>query len=304
MAQADSASGASSRPLRTIVKVLSIVLAALSALVALGGYLWVRPFRLLLKDPIPPDVSAEDVYFPSHDGTRLHGLYMASRPGSPVLLLCHGYFKSVAEPFELACELNRLGYQVLLIDFRACGLSDGRFTTLGYREVLDLLGAVDYLRARLGDLPIGVLGISMGAVAAIMTAPECSYIKAMVVDSAYADLDSAIGKKLADFLRLPFLVFLGWVSIRLGEWISQGNVAAVRAVDYVGRLAPRPLLIIYGELDDYLPSDHPQRLFDAANEPKELWLAPGSGHAMARLDHPQEYVRRVQAFFGRYLSSA
>jgi pimeloyl-ACP methyl ester carboxylesterase len=304
MAQADSAPGASSRRLRTTVKVISVVLAALGALVASVGYLWVKPLRLLLEQPIPPDVSVEDVYFPGRDGTRLHGLYMAGRPGRPVLLLCHGYFKSVAEPFELACELNRLGYQVLLIDFRACGLSDGRFTTLGYREVLDLLGAVDYLRARLGDLPIGVLGISMGAVAAIMATAECPHVEAMVVDSAYADLESAIGKKLADYLRLPFLVPLGWVSIRLGEWVSQGNVAAVRAVDYVGRVAPRPLLLIYGELDDYLPSDHPQRLFDAANEPKEMWLAPGSGHAMARLDHPQEYVQRVQAFFGRYLSSA
>jgi pimeloyl-ACP methyl ester carboxylesterase len=304
MAQADSAPGASSRWFRTTVKVISMVLAALAAIVASAGYLWVKPFRLRLEEPIPPDVSVEDVYFPSRDGTRLHGLYMAGRPGCPVLLLCHGYFKSVAEPFELACELNRLGYQVLLIDFRACGLSDGRFTTLGYREVLDLLGAVDYLRTRLGDLPIGVVGISMGAVAVIMAAAECPDIEALVVDSAYADLESAIGKKLADYLRLPFLVPLGWVSIRMGEWISQGKVAAVRAVDYVGSLAPRPLLIIYGELDDYLPSDHPQRLFGAANEPKELWLAPGSGHAMARLDHPQEYVQRVQAFFGRYLSPA
>ena len=304
MAQADSAPGASSRWLRTTVKGISVVLAALGALVASAGYLWVKPFRLLLEEPIPPDVSVEDVNFPSRDGIRLHGLYMAGRPGQPVLLLCHGYLKSVAEPFELACELNRLGYQVLLIDFRACGLSDGHFTTLGYREVLDLLGAVDYLRARLGDMPIGVLGISMGAVAAIMAAAECPDIEAMVVDSAYADLESAIGKKLAEYLRLPFLAALGWVSIRVGEWISQGNVAAVRAVDYVGRLAPRPLLLIYGELDDYLPSDHPQRLFDAANEPKEMWLAPGCGHAMARLDHPQEYVQRVQAFFGRYLSSA
>lgn len=304
MAQADSAVRAGSHWLRTTVKVISLVLAVLAALVACAGCLWVKPRRLLLEEPIPPDVSVEDVYFPSRDGTRLHGLYMAGRAGYPVLLLCHGYFKSLAEPFELACQLNRLGYQVFLIDFRACGLSDGRFTTLGYREVLDLLGAVDYLRARLGDLPIGVLGISMGAVAAIMAAAECPHIKAMVVDSAYADLESAIGKKLVDFLRLPFLVPLGWVSIKVGECISQGKVAAVRAVDYVGRLAPRPLLLIYGELDDYLPSDHPQRLFDAANEPKELWLAPGSGHAMARLDHPQEYVQRVQAFFECYLSSA
>jgi dipeptidyl aminopeptidase/acylaminoacyl peptidase len=304
MAQAGSAPGADSHWLRSIVKVISVVLAALAALVASVGYLWVRPLRLLLEEPIPPDVSVEDVRFASRDGIRLHGLLMAGRPGYPVLLLCHGYFKSVAEPFELACELNRLGYQVLLIDFRACGLSDGRFTTLGYREVLDVLGAVDYLRLRLGDLPIGVLGISMGAVAAIMAAAECPHIKALVIDSAYADLESAIGKNLADYLRLPLLVPLGWASIRLGEWISHGNVAAVRAVDYVGRLAPRPLLLIHGELDDYLSSDHRQRLFDAADEPKELWLAPGSGHAMARLDHPGEYVQRVQAFFGRYLRPA
>jgi pimeloyl-ACP methyl ester carboxylesterase len=304
MAQAGSAPGGDSHWLCSIVKVISVVLGALAAVVASVGYLWVKPLRLLLEEPIPPDVSVEDVHFPSRDGTRLHGLLMAGQRGYPVLLLCHGYFKSLAEPFELACELNRLGYQVLLIDFRACGLSEGRFTTLGHREVLDVLGAVDYLRLRLGELPIGVLGISMGAVAAIMAATECPHIKALVVDSAYADLESVIGKKLADYLRLPLLVPLGWASIRFGEWISQGNVAAIRAVDYVGRLGPRPLLFIYGELDDYVPSDHPQRLLDAANEPKELWLVPGSGHAMARLDRPQEYVRRVQAFFGRYLASA
>jgi dipeptidyl aminopeptidase/acylaminoacyl peptidase len=304
MAQAGSAPGADSHWLRSIVKVISVVLAALAAVVASVGYLWVKPLRLLLQEPIPPDVSVEDVHFPSHDGTRLHGLLIPGQPGYPALLLCHGYFKTLAEPFELACELNRVGYQVLLIDFRACGLSDGRFTTLGHREVLDVLGAVDYLRLRLGELPIGVLGISMGAVAAIMAATECPHIKALVVDSAYADLESVIGKKLADYLRLPLLVPLGWASIRFGEWISQGNVAAIRAVDYVGRLGPRPLLLIHGELDDYVPSDHPQRLLDAANEPKELWLVPGSGHAMARLDHPQEYVQRVQAFFGRYLASA
>ncbi|MGQ9571766.1 MAG: alpha/beta hydrolase [Dehalococcoidia bacterium] len=304
MAQADSAPREGSHWPRTIVKAIGATLAAVGALVVTAGYLWVRPLRLLLEEPVPPDVSVEDVYFPSRDGIRLHGLYMRGRPGFPALVICHGYFKSVAEPFEVACELNRLGYQVLLIDFRACGLSDGRFTTLGYKEVLDVLGAVDYLRARQGDSPIGVLGISMGAVAAVMAAAECPHIKALVVDSAYADLETAIGKKLADILHLPLLVPLGWAAIRVGERISGGNVGAVRAVDYAGRFAPRPLLFIYGELDDYLPSDHPQRLFEAASEPKELWLAPGSGHAMARLDHPQEYVQRVEAFFRRYLSLA
>ena len=289
------------RWLPTVLKVFSAALAALGVLLVGAGYLWVRPPRLRLKEAIPPDVSVEDVYFASGDGIRLHGLYMGGRSGFPALLVCHGYFKSVAEPFRMGCALNRLGYHILLIDFRACGLSEGRFTTLGYREVLDVVGAVDYLRARLPDRPIGVMGISMGAVTAILAAPQCPAIRAMVVDSAYADLESAIEGKMTDILRLPGLLPLGWVSIRLGEWLSGGCVADVRAVDYVGRFAPRPLFLIYGERDDYLPSDHPQRLFEAAGEPKELWLAPGSGHAMARLDHPQEYVERAHAFFSRHL---
>ncbi|MDP2948210.1 MAG: alpha/beta fold hydrolase [Chloroflexota bacterium] len=199
------------------IKATALALVALAGLLAWVGYLWVRPRRLFLEEPIPPDISAEDVYFASRDGTRLHGLHLVGQPEFPALLLCHGYFKSLAEPFQLACDLNRLGYHLFLIDFRACGLSGGRYTTVGYREVSDVLGAVDYLRARLGDGAIGVVGISMGAVAAIMAAADCLDIGAMVVDSAYADLESAIEEKIADIVRLPFLVLLGWVSSGWGN---------------------------------------------------------------------------------------
>ena len=276
--------------------------AGLAGLVAWVGYIWVKPPRQLLTELVPADISPEEVCFPSRDGFRLHALFLPGRPGSPALLLCHGYYRSLAEPFPVGCELNRLGYHVLLIDFRACGRSSGRFTTLGYREVADVLGAVDYLRCRLGQRPLGVLGISMGAVAALIAAPDCPSIAAIVADSAYADLESTIRHKMRKFLRLPLLMGLGWASIRIGEWLSGGNVAAVRAVDAAARLAPRPLLLIHGEKDDYLPPDNAQQLFQAAGEPKELWLAPGSGHAMARLDHSREYVERVHAFFQRYLA--
>jgi dipeptidyl aminopeptidase/acylaminoacyl peptidase len=287
--------------LSRLPKLLLAIVPGLAASVAAAGYLWVKPPRLLLTEPAPPGIHAEEVYFSSRDGLRLHGLYLAGQAGSPVLLLCHGYYRSLAEPFSLGCELNRLGYHVFLFDFRGCGRSGGRFTTLGYREVADVLGAVDYLHERLGQRPLGVLGISMGAVAALRAAPNCPMIAAIVADSAYADLKDTIRHKTAETLRLPFLVGLGWASIRVGEWLSGGNLAAVRAVDAAARFAPRPLLLIHGERDDYLPPDNAQRLFQAAGEPKELWLAPGSGHAMARLDHGREYVERVHAFFQCWL---
>jgi pimeloyl-ACP methyl ester carboxylesterase len=287
--------------LSRLLKFLLAISSGLAAAVVAAGYLWVKPPRLVRTEPVPPDISPEEVYFPSRDGLRLHGLYLAGRDGSPALLLCHGYYRSLAETFSLGCELNRLGYHVLLFDFRGCGLSGGHLTTLGYREAADVLGAVDYLRWRRDETPLGVLGISMGAVAALRAAPDCPAIAAIVADSAYADLEDTIRHKTREILRLPFLVRLGWVSIRIGERLSGGDLAAVRAVDAVARLAPRPLLFIHGERDDYLPPDNAQRLFQAAGESKELWLAPGSGHAMARLDHSREYVERVHAFFQRWL---
>jgi alpha-beta hydrolase superfamily lysophospholipase len=285
-----------------LLKLLPAIGACLTGMVAVAGYLWVKPPRLLLTEAVPPDVSPEEVYFPSRDGLRLHGLYLGGRPGSPGLLLCHGYYRSLAEPFALACDLNRRGYHVLLVDFRACGRSEGRFTTVGYREVEDVLGAVDYLRSRIGGAPLGVLGISMGAVAVLRAAPDCPTIAAVVADSAYADLEDTIRHKMREVLRLPLLMGPGWACVRVGERLSGGDWAAVRAVDAVGRLAPRPLFLIHGEGDDYLPPGNAQRLFEAAGEPKELWLVPGSGHATARLDHSREYVERVHAFFQRWLT--
>jgi dipeptidyl aminopeptidase/acylaminoacyl peptidase len=286
--------------LSRLLRLLLALGAGLAAMVAWAGYLWVKPPRLLLTESVPPDIFPEEVYFPSRDGLRLHGLYLAGRDSLPVLLLCHGYYRSLNETFSLGCEMNRLGYHVLLFDFRGCGLSEGRFTTLGYREAADVLGAVDYLHERLGRRPLGVLGISMGAVAALMAA-DCPDIAAVVADSAYADLKDTVRHKTSDVLRLSFLVGVGWASIRIGEWLSGGDLAAVRAMDAVVGLPPRPLLLIHGEKDNYLPPDNAQRLFQAAGEPKELWLAPGSGHAMARLDHHREYVERVHAFFRRWL---
>jgi fermentation-respiration switch protein FrsA (DUF1100 family) len=143
----------------------------------------------------------------------------------------------------------------------------------------------------------------MGAAAALRAAADCPAITAVVADSAYADLKDTVRHKTREVLHLPLLVGLGWASIRIGEWLSGGDLAAVRAVDAVGLLSPRPLLLIHGERDDYLPADNAQRLFEAAREPKELWVAPGSGHAMARLDHHGEYVRKVHSFFERWLST-
>lgn len=280
---------------------LGLLLGTASALLWVG-WRWVTPRRA--PQPERPGVHAEEVWFRSLDRTRLHGLWLEGRSDYPTIVLCHGYYKSIAEPFDIGVALNQAGYNAFLFDFRACGRSGGRFTTIGRKETWDVQAAVRFALDRYGRGPVGVLGISMGAAAAITAAAQGDEIAAVVADSPYAHLEGVMREKIPDFTPLPWLVPFGWMSVAIGELMAGGRLRKTRPVDHVGRIAPRPLLLIQGERDSYIPHEQFDELFEAAGEPKERWVAPGSDHAVARLDHPEEYRRRAEAFFERYLRPA
>jgi pimeloyl-ACP methyl ester carboxylesterase len=282
----------------------SVLLSALLLLAAVAvwaAWRYVTPRRLAAS---PPAVDAEEVRFPSRDGTGLFGLFLAGREGYPGVVLCHGYFRSLAEPFDVGLRLHSEGYSVLLFDFRGCGRSGGRFTTIGYKETGDVLAAVALLKSRLGSGPVGVYGISMGAAAAIMAAARTREIAALIADSPYADLAGVLRRRVRELVPLPGLAPFCWPVVLMGQLMSGGCLDRVRPADWVGRLSPRPILFIYGERDSFVPPDHPRRLFAAAGPPREMWVAPGSDHAAARLDHPEEYMRRLLDFFNRHLRGA
>ena len=119
--------------------------------------------------------------------------------------------------------------------------------------------------------------------------------------SALLPLEGVMRKKLPEFVPFPWVAPFGWISVLIGEALAGGRMRRVRPVDCVGRISPRPILLVCGGKDSYVPHEQPRALFEAAGEPKEMWTAPGSDHAVARLDHPEEYMRRVLTFFDRYL---
>jgi len=285
---------------KALLAPLGLLLGAVAAALVWTAWRHVAPHRergLRLPELDLP----EEVRFRSRDGTGLFGLLLPGREGYPGLVLCHGYFRSLAEPLEVGLRLNQAGYHILLFDFRGCGRSGGRFTTIGYKETWDVLAAVGLMKSRLGPAPIGVLGISMGAAAAIMAAAQTLDIAALVADSPYAHLEGVMRKRLPELAPLRWMVPFGWLSVLIGQLLSGCRLNSIRPVDHVGRLSPRPVLFIYGQRDSYIPPDQPCGLFAAAGEPKTMWVAPGSDHAVARLDHPEEYVRQVLGFFDRHL---
>ena len=101
--------------------------------------------------------------------------------------------------------------------------------------------------------------------------------------------------------RLPAPPFIA-LSDRFNGWRYGYRFAALRPIDRVGALAPRPLLIIHGTSDLVTPVEHAHRLHAAAGEPKELWIAEGAHHCGAYFLDRRVYVERVAAFFARALA--
>ncbi len=177
-------------------------------------------------------------------------------------------------------------------------------STIGYREAGDIGAAVAWLRARpeLDGRRIGVAGISMGAAATILAAAEQPDIAAVCADSSFATLrDAAAG--LRQFHRLPAFPFAPLI-VRFGELLTRASIGLNRPIDAVAAIAPRPLLLIHGADDRLIPLDNARALYEAAGQPKELWVLPELGHASAFVLATDEYLRRLDRFFARALAPA
>jgi fermentation-respiration switch protein FrsA (DUF1100 family) len=259
----------------------------------------------------PPDGVAEDVSFPAAPSAgstvRLSGWFFQALGGGPgrgsAVVLCHGIGTGRRECLSIALRFSTAGYQVLCFDFRAHGMSDGQFSSVGLHETNDVIGAVQYLKQRpeVDPTRIGVVGFSMGAVATIQAAAQCADIAAVVADSAYASFLEAVRYSFRVVSRLPHFP-IAPIAMLWAKWMVHVDPSHLRPVDVIARIAPRPILVTHGTLDEIVPLRHAYALFKAAEEPKELWIVPGARHVEARDQDPDGYFERIEHFLRQALS--
>lgn len=262
----------------------------------------VRPRRApLTSTPAEKGLSFEPVTFTSADGLRLAGWHIPSGNGATVIL-CHGLGTNRADMLPRAVLLAEHGYGSLLFDFRAHGESEGEMVTYGYAETNDVLAAVDYLLARPDVDPqrIGILGGSLGAATAIRAAARSMHLKAVVVESAFTSLEDEIAFNFTAFSGLPPVPFAP-LTVAFAQRQTGRRISEVRPIDDIPSISPRPVFIIHGTDDDTIPAEQGLRLYEAAGEPKELWMVDGMGHESALGVFPDEYERRVIGFFDKSL---
>ncbi|HET7768547.1 MAG TPA: alpha/beta fold hydrolase [Chloroflexota bacterium] len=269
------------------------------AIAAVSAHRVVRPSRLWRPAnwhaPEPPH---ETVTFRNEAGQTLSAWYVSPpSSGAPVVLVCHGFGTNRLEGQDVLPWLAAAGYGALVFDFQAHGESEGRLTTVGLREVDDILAAVRYVQEREGAaVPIFGLGFSMGASALIVAAARCHAIQALFLDSPFATLRRAIAHSFHFFFRLPPRLFTR-PTIWFAERFTGARVGDVEPIRAVAAIAPRPIAIAQGTADSIVNPEDSLLLYAAAGEPKRLWRVEGVGHVGLRAVLPEEYRARALEFF-------
>ena len=271
----------------TGVAVTVFVVAPLSA-----GYLFTHLGRATVPEA-NLGAGHEEVSFTTSDGLELAGWYVPSKNGAAVIA-----FPGRNGPQAHTRMLARHGYGVLLFDRRGQGESEGDPHAFGWEGEKDIRAAIAFLQRRADVDPerIGGLGLSVGGELMLHAAAKTDALKAVVSEGAGS-------RSIGEFRRMPdaSVVQHGYETmITAGLTLFSNSPPPPLMQDIVGRIAPRPVFIIWaphGVDTEALNRTY----FKAAAGPKTLWTIPEAEHVGGLAARPQEYERRVIAFFDNAL---
>ena len=245
-----------------------------------------------------PAATVEQLDLQSDSATSVRAWFVPGQDGAGAVLLLHGHRSSHRSMLGRARFLHRAGYSVLLIDFRGHGRSTGGPVTFGATESRDAHAALAYLRQRLPNERVAVIGASMGGAASLL-GPSPLGADAFVLESVYATINDAVYGRARSWLG-P--VGSAIAPLYLRHWLPRSGVSAqeLRPIERIGELRV-PVYVMSGMDDRYTRLEEARALFERLPGPREFWAIEDTGHQDLHRAAGEEYERRVLAFLGRYV---
>ncbi len=259
-------------------------------------------------DSLETNAILKDTFVVMPSGEKHHAYYLPAPEASPkTAIVIHGYKDSAIKFFFFMRMYNRdLGYNVLMPDLSAHGLSEGEEIQMGWKDADDVLHwttIADELFA-LPEEPSQMVihGVSMGAATTMNIAGKeelPDYIKAFIEDCGYTSVWDEFAGELKVQFSLPSFPLMNVTSLLCD--IKYGwNFREASPLESVAK-ALHPMLFIHGDADTFVPFWMLEPLYEAKPEPKEQWIVPGTVHAKAYDDYPEEYTQRVKEFLNKYM---
>lgn len=229
------------------------------------------------------------------DGLKLVGEYF-DFGGKRAVIIVPGRMESLLYSYYFAEPYRQAGCNVLVIDNRAHGLSEGKVSSLGFREYRDLQVWSRMLSERFGNTQVVLHGICIGASASLFAltdknAPDC--LCGMVADGMYTTFCESFKNHMIED-KHPLFPFVAEVMLYI-RLISHANVVTDGPVKRIRQLQ-KPILFIHSRADRFSLPEKAQQLFDACPAEKRLeWFEVGA-HSRVRVNNPERYDRVIREF--------
>lgn len=243
----------------------------------------------------------EDFTVTAPDGAELQGWkFRAKESNDDWVLVYHGVSDNRMGMLGQTELLLRHGYNVVAMDARAHGESEGDMATYGWRERHDTRAVADALFASEKVHHLFALGSSMGAALALQSAEAEPRIAGVVAEAPFASLREVS----YDYAGLRISHWLGRTVARPATWMAIGGAERESGFK-ADEISPEravaarsfPVFLICGDKDRNIPCRHSQRIYEVAIGPKAIWTVKGAGHAAALGHAPADFERRVIRFF-------
>ncbi len=240
----------------------------------------------------------EEVTIKAKDGKKLFGRYYHRRDGLPVEIFFHGYRANGVRDGSGAFDVsNEAGFNLLIVDQRSSGNSEGNVITFGVKEKLDVLSWIDYVINRFGkEVKIILAGISMGASTVLMASeldlPE--NVKCITADCGYSSQTEII-KKVGKEMKMP--IKLLYPFLKLGAFIYGGfNIDSRTPLDAV-KNAKVPIFFIHGDCDTFVPCHMCDELYEACASQKRKLIVKNAAHGVSFFVDNESYKDYLHEFF-------
>jgi len=271
-------------------------------------------FRLLVEDH--PEVkpwldslrnchALRDTFITMPSGEQHHGYFVAQDSSRQTAIVIHGWRDCGIDFMNIARIYEQSGYNILMPDLHAHGLSEGDAINMGWNDRKDVLHWIETAHKLFDSDNFVIHGVSMGAATTMNVSgepmPECVKSIRFVEDCGYTSVWDEFHHEINDEFGLsdfPLMYTTSLLCKLINGW-SFGEATPFEQV----KKCPYPMLFIHGDNDDFVPSWMVHPLYAAKTGSKSLWITKGAQHAKSYDEYPEEYTRRIKAFISKDFSS-
>ena len=234
------------------------------------------------------------------DGLNLYGEYYDFGSDKCAMILS-GRTETLEYGYYFAIPYAKQGYNILVVDPRAHGLSDGEFNTAGCEESKDALSWIRYIHDEFDVKSFFLHGICIGSAAAIyaLTSDDCpDYIVGMAAEGMFANFSESMKEHLIE-KKKPVFMFNSMVCAWMKHYT--GHSMKVGPIDVIDKLN-KPILMLHSKEDEYSKAPLAQKLYDKAQTTKQIvWFDHGN-HSMLRLADTDKYDQAITDFLANNFS--